>query len=234
MTDPQAKNRRVFYEEILPQRPYPQDWYDTVFCDELHFGIGPQLIKRIKRRGGNESRYLPYNMHRKKTISKDMKVKAREEEPLKLLNIFVVISYDYKKIVPYVVDNNVGKMNSKVYTEHILPSIRQELSDRGLTLVQDADSAHKSSATLNWIERNSMSVITLPGASPDFSILETIVLSLKRKFYTRRCATEKAALARFTQIFEKEFDQKKVQELYSWFTKRLHKCKRLEGQMTRY
>ena len=68
-------------------------------------GIGPQVTKRIKRRRGSAWRYRPENVHRKKLTSKDTKAKAREEEPLKLLNVFAVIGFNYRKIIPYKVDN---------------------------------------------------------------------------------------------------------------------------------
>ena len=234
MTDTQERNRCDSCKDILLKRPHSKDWKDVVFYDELHFGIGPQLTKHVKRQSRNERRNKAQNIHRKRTTFKDTKVKARETEPLKLLNIFVVIRYTYKKIVPYEVPNGVRKMTTKVYTDHILPSIRQELSDQGLTLCQDADSAHCSHATLIWMERNSMDVITLPRASPDLSILESIAQQLKRKFYAQRTTTQKAALARFEQVFEKGLDHEKIQELYSWFTKRLHDCDRLGGKMTIY
>ena len=45
---------------------------------------------------------------------------------------------------------------------------------------------------------------------------------------------EKAGLAQFTQVFNEEMDQKKLQYLYNKYTKRLHDCKRAGGQMAKY
>jgi hypothetical protein len=78
-----------------------------------------------------------------------------------------------------------------------------------------------------------MRLLTLPGVSPDLSILETMAHPLKKAFHAKRCITEKASLARFKQIFE-EMDQKTIQNLYNSYTKRLHDCKRAGGQMTKY
>ena len=64
------------------------------------------------------------------------------------MNIFVVIGYNWRKIIPYDVPNDVGKMTTKVYTEVILPQLLDELQDQGLTLCQDADSAHNSRTTI--------------------------------------------------------------------------------------
>ena len=145
----------------------------------------------------------------------------------------MIIGFNYKKLILYEVPNDVGKMTTKVYTSHILPSIKEDLERDGLTFCQDADSAHTSKATLKYARDNGIKLITLPGVSPDLSICETMARPLKRAFHKRRCTTEKAALARFQQVFN-EMDQGKVQELYSWYTKRLWECRRARGQMTRY
>lgn len=75
---------------------------------------------RIKRRKGKQACYKPCNVHCKKVTLKDTKAKVREEKHLKLLNVFVVISYNYRKILTYKVLNDVGKMTTKCYIEHIL------------------------------------------------------------------------------------------------------------------
>ena len=61
-----------------------------------------------------------------------------------------------------------------------------------------------------WAKKKDLPLITLLGVSPDFLILEFMAHLLKRQFYVKRCTTEKASLARFTQIFEKEMDQKSI------------------------
>ena len=119
LTDDQAMARTDWIDIQLPIRPHSNDWVDVVFCDEFHFGISPQVTKKIKRKKGKEWRYKPYNIHRKKITSKDTKAKAREEGHLKLLNVFVIIGFNYKRLIPYEVDNNGGKMTTKVYISQI-------------------------------------------------------------------------------------------------------------------
>lgn len=89
---------------------------------------------RVKRKRGKEYWYAPYNVYYKKVTSKDMKAKAREAEHLKLLNVFVIISFSYCWYILYEVPNDVGKMTIKVYTSHILPLIKEDLQREGLTL----------------------------------------------------------------------------------------------------
>lgn len=235
LTKKQADGRLDWIDEQLPIRPRSYHWKDVAFCDEFHFGIGPQTTKRLKRKAGPKYRYAPKNVHYKKITSKDTKAKAREEKHLKLLNVFVVISQcGWRKILPYEVDNEVGKMTTKVYTEVILPQIKDELKAWGLTLCQDADSAHDSKGTIAWAKNNNLPLLTLPGVSPDFSILESMAHPLKRQFHAQRCTTEKASLARFTRIFEEEMNQGTIEHMYKYYTKRLHDCRRAGGQMTKY
>ena len=146
----------------------------------------------------------------------------------------MVIGYNWRKVIPYKVPNSVGKIITEVYIKAILPSICNKLLDQGLTLCHNADSAHTSKATIKWAKDNRIYLITLPGVSPDFSILEAIAHPIKRKFHAQRCTTERAAIARFQQLFEEEMDQYAIQNLYNWYTKRLHDCRRAGGQMTRY
>ena len=229
----QARIRLDFADKQLALRPRSYKWKDVVFCDEFHLGIGPQVTKHIKRRRGSIYREKACNVHKKKVTTKDTKAKAREEEHLKLLNVFIVIGYDYMRILPYEVPNRVGKMTTKVYTQYILPTIKNDLLDRGLTLCQDKDSAHDSSTTKAWFQKNNVSYITLPGNSPDLSIFESMAHPLKKLFHKRR-TTEKTALAQMIRVFQEEIDQQMIRNMYKYYTKRLYDCKRRGGQMTKY
>ena len=140
----------------------------------------------MKRKRRKEYRYKPSNVHQKKVTAKDTKAKARQEDHLKLLNVGVAIGYNWRKVIPYKVPNSVGKMTIEVYIKAILPSIRDELLDQGLTLCHDADSAHTSKATIKWAKDNGIHLITLPGVSPDFSILEAMAHPIKRKFHAQK------------------------------------------------
>jgi len=125
-------------------------------------------------------------------------------------------------------------MTTKVYTEVVLPLLKDELWEHNLNLYHDADSIYISRAIKKYYSDNQIPLITLPGVSPDFSILESMAHPIKRKFYAKRYATEKAVIARFQHLFEEEMDQKAIQDIYSWYTKRLHEARRAKGQMTRY
>jgi len=85
-----------------------------------------------------------------------------------------------------------------------------------------------------WAKQNNLSILTLPGKSPDFSIMESMAMPLKRAFHAVRSTTNKKALDRFNRIFMEERDQNTVNGMYKWYIKQLYECRRADGQMTRY
>lgn len=229
----QCTNRLKFVDTSLEKRPHSVDYNNVAFCDEYHFGLGPEITHRIKRKRGRYYRYLPQNVHRKAATRKDKKEKAREKEHFKLFSIFVVIGKNQRLFIPYQVPNKVGKINTKAYTQQILPKLLNKFKEEGIVLCQDTDSAHKSEAIIKWAKDNGLELITLPGCSPDFSIIESLAHTIKRKFHSIRCETEEA-MAQFKKIWEEEVDQKMIQHMYSCYTKRFHDCRRANGQMTQY
>jgi len=100
-----------------------------------------------------------------------------------LLSVFVIISYNYKRMVVYKVPNGVGKITREVYTKHIFPTITPELIKMGPTLVQDADCVHAAKAIIKWAKDNSPSLPALLGNR------------VKKKFFDRRTRIEKAGIA---------------------------------------
>ena len=111
-------------------------------------------------------------------------------------------------------------MTGEVYIQ-ILKELGGDLN--GITLWQDKDSAHDSKVVKDYIKARGLSVITSPGNSPDLSIMETMAHPIK-----------KTALTRFKKVFGEDTDQEKINEQFTWYTKRLHECIRLGGQMTKY
>jgi len=102
---------------------------------------------------------------------KTLKQKLEKKNTFNCLIFFVVIGYNYKKIITCEDYNEVGKMNTEVYTTWILRTLVADPQFHGLTLCQDTDSAHTSTSTINWAKNNNLPLVTLPGKSPDFQFL---------------------------------------------------------------
>jgi hypothetical protein len=233
LLDPrQAKERLDWTDVQLEVRPHSKDWEKVYFCDEFHFGLGPTVTKRIKRKRGSKYRYKPENVHRKKVTKKDTTAIAQAANPLKIFSIFVIIGPNYRRYIPYDAGNSNGKMNSRVYIQ-ILSQLLDEFKRDGITLCQDVDSAHKSNVVKDWADKNGFSLITLPGVSPDFSILESMAHPIKKKFHAQR-SMDSTALERFIKVFEEELNMEAILNMYQSFTIRLHSCRRANGQMTKY
>jgi len=143
-------------------------------------------------------------------------------------------SDNYRKMITYEVNNTVGKMTEEYYTQQILPELLEDLHYHNLTLCQDMDSAHDSKLVKAWCKQYCLPVLTLPGVSPDVSILESLAHPLKLAFHGTRCVSEVAGLNRFRRIFEEELDQSKIQDMYEWYMDRLHAVQAANGQMTKY
>ena len=236
LTRTQATNRTKWIDIQLPLRPYSEDWKDCAYCDEFHFSIQQEDTFRIKRPEGKEWRLHKMNVQLKQGVtSKEQKEKAREEGHIRLVNIFVVIGFNFKKTIRYEVSNDVGKMEIDPYIR-ILEELEadKEWQKQGLVLVQDADSAHTANRVKTWCKKHDFASITLPGKSPDFSILESMASVYKRRFHLRSSSTPEEGLARFEQIFYHEVDQRVIQRQYDEYTARFHECRRRDGQMTHY
>jgi hypothetical protein len=71
----QANARLDWINEQLLKQPHSENWKDVAFCNKFHFGIGPQVTKRVKRRRGKKYRYKKENVYLKKLATKDIKLR---------------------------------------------------------------------------------------------------------------------------------------------------------------
>lgn len=152
------------------------------------------------------------NTHHKEMPSKEVKKKVREENHFKMISVFVIVRKNYRRAIAYTVPNKVGKMTAEVYVK-ILKELGGDLDK--ITLWQDKDSAHDSKVVIDYVKARGLSIITSPGNSPNLSIIETMAHPVKKAFHSRRCASEKTALARFRKVFRKDTDQEKINEQFT-------------------
>ena len=125
-------------------------------------------------------------------------------------------------------------MNTKAYTKQVLPQLLKKFNTKGITLYQDADLAYKLIAIIKQARDYNLDLLTLPSSLPNLLIMESLAHPIKKKFYVIRVKTKEEALEHFTDIWDNQLDQEQIAEYYNWYTKRLHECKRVDGQMTRY
>jgi len=222
------KDERVTYCTLYLQlRPRGLDWRNVLWGDEIHNSSGPVHVSTIKRLPG--TRFLPENIQYEKHARHD-----QEEEAIQKFHFFCVVGYNFKWCTEYNASNSNGKMNTETYINTILPKLKEQILGRELVLWQDRDSAHVSRATLSWMDRNGMDYINSSTKSPDLSIMETWVHSIRRRFTARRVATAEAGVKRFYRVIE-ELDQERINRSIDLYPKRLRECKNLyRGAMTKY
>lgn len=136
----QAKDRVNFSEKHavnkLVDDPDKVDWWKAVFADEFHVAYKAKDSGRIKRPRGHKWRDDDMFIERKPQTKKDEKAVAKDDEDmLPTANAFCLVGYTYRKVVYYDAGNNNGKMSAQCFIEQILPAIKNDLIERGLTLV---------------------------------------------------------------------------------------------------
>jgi hypothetical protein len=138
------KERVEFAMSYLALRPKSEDWQNVLWSDEIHFGLGKQRKKTVKRKLGD--RYNP-------TCIQEVGQVDYDDEPLeKVIHGFAAVGYQYKRFFFYTTNNSNGKMNQRIYTNEILPTIEVDLHNR--VLFEDQDSAHSSKITTKWKEQH--------------------------------------------------------------------------------
>ena len=157
---------------------------------------GPRYPRNIKRPPGYEAKYHPDNIQYDPNHKPDAEKQSH-------FHVFCVVGFDFAWALPYTTRAKNGKMNTKTYTEYVLPKLQAYLLDKGgdWILWQDRDSAHTSKETLIWMELHGMDYILSPPKSPDLSVMETWVSPIRREFWQQTCATKVQGLRRFHEIW---------------------------------
>ncbi|USP75848.1 hypothetical protein yc1106_03122 [Curvularia clavata] len=188
--------RKAYVDRYLSEKPDARDWRNVLWCDELHWMTGPRYQKNIKREAGQAAKYHPDNIQYEKNHKPNPELQDH-------FHVYCVIGYDFAWALPYSTTSENGKMDSKTYTEYVLPELQKYLLRVGgeYILWQDRDSSHTSKKTLRWMELHGMDYILSPPKSPDLSVMETWVSPLKRQFWQQSCATRVQGQQRFRRIW---------------------------------
>ncbi|KAF1938596.1 hypothetical protein EJ02DRAFT_514399 [Clathrospora elynae] len=190
---------------------------------------GPKYQKEVKRRSSDPAWYDPRNIQYKKDHKPDPDTQDH-------FHIYTVLGYNFAWCMPYNTGNKNGKMNTETYINVILPAPNKYLLKIGgeWILWQDCDSAHISKKTLNWMDINRPDYINSSPKSPDLSIIETWVSLLKRKFYKRRCLSQKAGVDRFYKVWN-ELKPEHINQTIDSYPACLHACKNIyKGLATKH
>jgi hypothetical protein len=155
-----AKLRISWCETMIKRYPTKGHWHHVRFSDEVHFGWGPEGVKRIIRKRGKGNRYKPECIQR--IEGKDG---TKEERNAKRIHFWGAIGYNFKSpLIEYTIStNNNGKMSQIGYRDQILkPEVAKWCKESiKWCLEEDGDSGHGGKSVKNlvidWKKDNQMS-----------------------------------------------------------------------------
>lgn len=215
----QVRWRAAYINTQITIRPNAQHWRNVLWCDEVHWMTGPRYPRNIKRPPGTYWKYHPSNIQ----YDPDHKPDAEKQSHF---HVFCVVGFDFAWALPYSTRATNGKMNTKTYTEFVLPKLQAFILEKGgdWILWQDRDSAHTSKETLRWMELHGLDYILSPPKSPDLSVMETWVSPIRRDFWQQRCATKAQGLRRFHEIW-RALNQEKINKTVDGYPLRLQEVR---------
>lgn len=108
-----------------------------------------------------------------------------------LIHFFVLLGYNFIRVIPYKVAASNGKMDANTYKD-ILAQVRPDLKDH--ILYEDRDSAHIAKTIEAYKKEHGIKYVVSPGKSADFSCLETEAGVIRRKYHTKRILKEERAI----------------------------------------
>lgn len=163
-----AERYKIRAQNMLAERPEPEDWENVRFSDEVHGGFGPQGKRLVTRK--------PSEYHCSDCIQYKTPAKTKDE---KKVHVWAAVGYNFcSNLVFYKVPGNTnGKMSQEVYIQSILEPVVKPWIDRGddFVLWEDNDSGHgttERSIAQIWKRRNACKAQFNIPSHPDLNIIE--------------------------------------------------------------
>ena len=100
-------------------------------------------------------------------------------------------------------------------------------------LLHDKATVHTSKLTSNYLNRNNIKTITLPGCSPDLNPIENVFSDLKRKLARENISSVKGLEKRIRNFWSK-LQKSYLTKLVNSMPNRLQEVIRRNGGMTKY
>lgn len=161
-----AERREEFARKSLELRPAKEDYRDILYSDEWHASCGDDRQVYILRKPGE--RYCPDCLHERPS--------PRLKEERFNAHFWGAIGYNFKSdLYEYRIStNNIGKMTSAYYCDHILKKVVKPWLDQGMEFVleEDRDSGHTAPVTRQCKKDLGIKYYYNAPGSPDLSPIE--------------------------------------------------------------
>ena len=126
------------------------------------------------------------------------------------------------------------KINSQEYINILKKKLQKSMNSTDTNiLLHDKATVHTSKLTSNYLNRNNVNTITLPGCSPDLNPIENIFADLKRKLSKENISSVKD-LEKQIRNFWSKLQKPYLTKLVNSMPNRLQEVIRRNGGMTKY
>ena len=140
-------------------------WHQVHFSDETKKNTHTSFGTRVRKKGSD------------KLLEKYVQTKVKQSESLM---IWASISCKGPGLIYFLKKNK--KINSQEYINILEKKLQKSMKKTNTNiLLHDKATVHTSQLTSNYLNRNNIKTITLPGCSPDLNPIENVFSDLKRQ-----------------------------------------------------
>lgn len=191
------------------------DWKQVAFLDESSVVIG----QKYKKKSWKKPKTKQY-LHTMKKFS---------------IQYFKVVSFiSYYGVSPLIKLENRWKSDEyiKILNDILIPKMKELIGNKAY-LLQDNDTVHKSTKTLNFLKDNNIQLIPFPPNSPDLNPIENSWFLMKKKLAEFPSLNKDLVVERAKKIWE-ELPKQTLENLISSMPNRIKQVLENKGNLTSY
>ena len=189
--------------------PLGLDYWKTVaFTDEVRFSVQTDGLVRVWRCAGER-------------FAKNCTI-SRTSSKFSVMYWGLITYGGYRCLLPCPLP-----YNSSNYIETLRSGAVEELSEAGITLLDDNAPVHRSYSVKRWLSENMIDTVEWPPYSPDLNIIENVWGKMKKNMICSQINKEN--LHEIVMDAWNKIDDSFIKKLYEGFEKRLRLCIRAKG-----
>ena len=170
-----------------------------------------------------------YSLRSNNFLERYIKAKVKKSESLM---IWASISSKGPGLIYFLQKNK--KFNSHEYINILKNKLQKSMNSTDTNIfLHDKATVHTSKLTSNYLNRNNIKTITLPGCSPDLNPIENVFSDLKRKLARENISSVKGLEKRIRNFWSK-LQKSYLTKLVNSMPNRLQEVIRRNSGMTKY
>ena len=193
-------------------------WHQVIFSDETKKNKHTSFGTRVRRKKGSDN-----------FLEKYVQTKVKQSESLM---IWASISCKGPGLIYFL--EKIKKINNQEYINILEKKLQKSMKKTNTNiLLHDKATVHTSKLTSNYLNRNNIKTITLPGCSPDLNPIENIFSDLKKQLARENISSVKGLEKRIRNFWSK-LQKPYLTKLVNSIPNRLQEVIRRNGGMTKY